>query len=189
MLFFGARIRGRQIAGAALSISGVITVLSRGDLHQVLGLQFVAGDVYMLVATMIWSVYSWVLSQANDPAVIKNNWATFLLAQMTYGVAWSGLFAGAEWSLGNGYMHWGWPLAAILVYVAVGPAIVAFRCWGAGVQLAGPATAAFFSNLTPLFAALMSLAFLGDIPHLYHAVAFVLIVGGIVLSSRASRQA
>jgi drug/metabolite transporter (DMT)-like permease len=53
-----------------------------------------------------------------------------------------------------------------------------------GVQRVGPAIAGFFSNLTPLFAALLSAAFLGELPHLYHAVAFVLIVGGIVVSSR-----
>ena len=51
---------------------------------------------------------------------------------------------------------------------------------------AGPAIAAFFSNLTPLFAALMSSAFLGEAPHLYHGMAFLLIVGGIVVSSRRS---
>ena len=66
----------------------------------------------------------------------------------------------------------------------VGPAIVAYRCWGVGVQRVGPSVAGFFSNLTPLFAALMSVAFLGELPHMYHAVAFVLIVGGIVVSSR-----
>lgn len=187
LLFFGARVSGKQIAGAALSIAGVATVLSHGDFQQILRLQFVAGDIYMLVATVIWSVYSWFLSQSKDSAVVKSNWATFLTAQMVYGVAWSGVFAAAEWSFTDAYIQWGWPLAAILVYVAIGPAIVAFRCWGAGVQQAGPATAAFFSNLTPLFAALMSLAFLGEQPHLYHAVAFSLIVSGIVLSSRASR--
>jgi drug/metabolite transporter (DMT)-like permease len=68
--------------------------------------------------------------------------------------------------------------------VAAGPAVIAFRCWGAGVQRVGPNIAAFFNNLTPLFAALMSSAFLGELPHLYHAIAFALIVGGIVLSSR-----
>jgi len=41
-----------------------------------------------------------------------------------------------------------------------------------------------FLNLTPLFAALLSAAFLGELPQLYHALAFVLIVGGIVVSSR-----
>jgi drug/metabolite transporter (DMT)-like permease len=67
--------------------------------------------------------------------------------------------------------------------VAVGPAVIAFRCWGAGVQRAGPSVAGFFANLTPLFAALMSAAFLGEAPHLYHGIAFALIVGGIALSA------
>ena len=34
----------------------------------------------------------------------------------------------------------------------------------------------------------MSAAFLGELPRLYHALAFVLIVGGIVVSSRAWRR-
>jgi drug/metabolite transporter (DMT)-like permease len=78
----------------------------------------------------------------------------------------------------------GWPLAAALAYVAVGPAILAYRCWGLGVQRVGPSIAGFFSNLTPLFAAVMSAAFLGELPHLYHGVAFLLIVAGIVVSSQ-----
>jgi drug/metabolite transporter (DMT)-like permease len=52
------------------------------------------------------------------------------------------------------------------------------------VQRVGPNLAGFFANLTPLFAALMSAAFLGEWPHLYHAIGFLLIVGGIVASSR-----
>ncbi|MEP6791191.1 MAG: EamA family transporter, partial [Ramlibacter sp.] len=48
----------------------------------------------------------------------------------------------------------------------------------------GPNVAGFFANLTPLFAALLSAAFLGELPHLYHGLAFALIVSGIVISSR-----
>jgi drug/metabolite transporter (DMT)-like permease len=66
----------------------------------------------------------------------------------------------------------------------VGPALIAYRAWGAGVGRAGPAAAGFFSNLTPLFTALLSTAFLGETPRLYHLLAFALIVGGIVVSSR-----
>ena len=79
-------------------------------------------------------------------------------------------------------VHWGLPLGAALVFIAIGPAILAYRAWGTGVQRAGPNVAAFFLNLTPLFAALLSTAFLGEAPHWYHAVAFVLIVAGIVVS-------
>jgi drug/metabolite transporter (DMT)-like permease len=52
------------------------------------------------------------------------------------------------------------------------------------VQRAGPVAGGFFINLTPLFAAMLSAALLGEVPHLYHALAFALIVGGIVVSSR-----
>jgi len=68
--------------------------------------------------------------------------------------------------------------------VALGPALLAYRCWGLGVQRAGPAIAGFFSNLMPLFAAVLSAAFLGESPQTYHAIAFLLIAGGIVISSR-----
>ena len=44
--------------------------------------------------------------------------------------------------------------------------------------------AGFFANLTPLFAALLSAAFLGELPQAYHGMAFLLIVGGIVVSAR-----
>jgi drug/metabolite transporter (DMT)-like permease len=44
--------------------------------------------------------------------------------------------------------------------------------------------AAFFSNLTPLIAALLSAALLREPPQPYHGLAFVLIAAGIVVSSR-----
>ena len=81
---------------------------------------------------------------------------------------------------------WGAPLLAGLAFIAVGPAILAYRFWGVGVQRAGPVLGGFFINLTPLFAALMSAAFLGERPQLYHALAFALIVAGIVVTSRRS---
>jgi drug/metabolite transporter (DMT)-like permease len=89
---------------------------------------------------------------------------------VAFGLLWSGLLAGAEWTLGKGHTQWGWPLMATLLFVAVGPALMAFRAWGAGVARAGPAAAGFFANLTPLFTALLSSAFLGEVPHLYHVL-------------------
>jgi drug/metabolite transporter (DMT)-like permease len=183
-LFFGAAISRRQIVGAVFSISGVLLVLARGELNHLLELRLVAGDVFMILATIAWSLYSWLLTRSSEPVALRRNWASFLLAQVAFGAVWSGVFAGGEWLMAPQQIHWGWPLIAALIYVAVGPAVIAFRCWGAGVERAGPSVAAFFTNLTPLFAALLSSAFLGELPHLYHGAAFLLIVGGIVVSSR-----
>jgi drug/metabolite transporter (DMT)-like permease len=150
-----------------------------------LRVQLVPGDVYVLLASIAWAFYSWMLARPQgEPAEIRSDWAAFLLAQIVFGLGWSGLFAAGEWALTEARIVWSWPLAAALLFVAAGPAVLAYRCWGAGVQRAGPALASFFANLTPLFAAVLSSALLGETPHLYHAIAFGLIVSGIVVSLR-----
>ncbi len=183
-LLFGERVHPRQMAGAALSLAGVIIVISRGDIAQLGALRFVPGDLYMILATISWACYSWLLAGTREPAGIRQNWSAFLLAQIAFGGTWSAALAAGEWGVGAGHIAWSWQLAAALAFIATGPAIVAYRCYGAGIARAGPAIAGFFGNLTPLFATVLSAAFLGEAPHWYHAVAFALIVGGIVVSSR-----
>jgi drug/metabolite transporter (DMT)-like permease len=183
-LFFRARVRRVQLLGAVLSMAGVMVVLARGQWTQLTQLQWVAGDLFTLLATASWAGYSWLLARRDEPPAIRADWAAFLMAQVIFGLGWSGLYAGTEWAVTEAHVVWGWPLVAGLLFIAIGPAVLAYRCWGIGIQRAGPAIAAFFSNLTPLFAALMSAAFLGDPPKFYHVMAFALIAGGIVVSSR-----
>ncbi len=183
-LFFDTPVTRAQLLGAAFSMAGVAVVLARGDWAQLARLRLVPGDLYMVAATIGWAWYSWLLARRDEPARMRADWAAFLLAQIVFGLAWSGLLAGGEWVLTDARIQWGWPLSAALLYVAIGPAVLAYRCWGLGVQRAGPTVAGFFSNLTPVFAALMSALFLGEAPRLYHAAAFALIAAGILISSR-----
>ncbi|HJV62053.1 MAG TPA: DMT family transporter [Albitalea sp.] len=178
----------RQIAGAVLSLAGVLLVIARGEPAALAQVRFVAGDLYVLIAVVAWAFYSWLLArppQSMSGAARPDwDWAAFLLVQTIFGLLWAGAAAGVEAAVGHAPIRWnGWVVAALL-YVAVGPSVIAYRCWGLGVVQAGPALAAFFGNLTPVFAALMSAAALGEAPHWFHAVAFALIVGGILVSSR-----
>jgi drug/metabolite transporter (DMT)-like permease len=183
-IFFGTPISAKQWVGAALSIAGVMLVLSRGQLDVLLQVRLVAGDLYMLLASAAWAYYSWMLAHpTTEPPSIRQDWSAFLLAQIVFGLVWSSLFAGTEWALGLGRFALSWPLVGALIFIALGPALLAYRAWGAGVARAGPSVAGFFINLTPLFTAVLSSAFLGEAPHAYHAVAFLLIVGGIAVSS------
>jgi drug/metabolite transporter (DMT)-like permease len=193
MLLVGALLHDerptrRQIAGAVLSLAGVLVVIARGDPAALARVHFVVGDLYVLVAVVAWAFYSWLL--ARPPASMRApqrpdwDWAGFLLIQTLFGLSGSALAAGAEIALTGAAVHWnGWVVAALL-YVAIGPSVIAYRCWGLGVVRAGPALAAFFGNLTPVFAAVMSAAVLGEAPRWFHALAFALIVGGILVSSR-----
>jgi drug/metabolite transporter (DMT)-like permease len=188
MLLYAEHPTRRQMVGAVLSLAGVVLVIARGDLSTLAGVQWVVGDLYVLLAVIAWAFYSWLLARPPEsmrpPRRPDWDWAGFLLIQMLFGLAGAGAAAAGEAALTDARVHWnGWVVAA-LVFIAVGPSVIAYRCWGLGVVRAGPSLAAFFGNLTPVFAAVMSAALLGEAPRWYHACAFALIVGGIVVSSR-----
>ena len=44
-LFYGVPVKRKQVVGALLSILGVLVVLCRGDVQQLLGLRLVVGDL------------------------------------------------------------------------------------------------------------------------------------------------
>lgn len=191
MLLVGALLyreppRAPQIAGAAFSLAGVALVLSRGRWQTLLDIELLPGDLLMLLATALWALYSWML--ARPPAAMRGaarpawNWAEFLLVQVLFGAFWAGAGAAAEASIAPAAVRWSPAVVAALVYVAIGPSLIAYRCWGLGVATVGPAVAAFFSNLTPVFAAVLQAALLGVPPAWYHVVAFALIVAGILVS-------
>ena len=186
-LFFGERPKASQWLGAALGLTGVLLVISRGSLHRLLAVQPVPGDLFILAAIIGWSFYSWLL--ARPPAHMRGeqrpdwDWAGLLLIQTLFGLLAASVFTAGEQALGAAPIRWSWGVAAALLYVSLGASIVAYRCWGLGVAQGGPALAAFFNNLTPLFAAVLSALLLGDTPRWYHAAAFVLIVSGIVVPS------
>lgn len=187
-LFFAQPVAARQWLGALLSVAGVGFVLARGDWATLQAVRLVPGDLYVLLATAAWAFYSWLLGHTTEPVAIRSDWAALLMAQLLPGLLWSGALAAGEWALNaDAHIVWSAPVLAALAYIALGPAILAYRCWGLGVQRAGAAMAGFFSNLTPLFAALLSAAFLGEMPHWYHALAFGLIGSGILLSARVRR--
>ena len=89
-LFFGARISRQQLLGAALSMAGVGVVLSRGEWAHLLELRLVTGDLYVLLATACWALYSWLLTRRAEPEAIRNDWAAFLMAQVVFGLCWTG---------------------------------------------------------------------------------------------------
>ena len=197
-LGFGQRAAPQQLVGAALSLAGVLLVVSRGHWQTLAQVRFAAGDGYILLAALAWAVYSWLLVQ--PPAWLRPppratlqawGWAGVLLVQVLFGLLAAGTAAAVEAAtMAPRPIDWGnaW-LWAALVFVAVGPSIVAYRSWGLGLVLGGPTLAAFFANLTPVFTAVLSAALLNEAPRGYHALAFGLILSGIAASAWRPRKA
>ena len=193
MLFIGAvfyQVKPTilQMIGAVVSLLGVGIVLTRGDLAALLSMEMVVGDLLIMLATILWAFYSWMLSRPGSSSERQWPWAEFLMAQVTIGLLWTGLFDGFEIATGHAFIDLNWWTASLIIFVAIGPSLIAYRCWGLGVNGAGPTVAAFFANFIPLFTALLSAAMLGEPPQLFHGLAFALIVAGIAISSKTGKE-
>ena len=73
--------------------------------------------------------------------------------------------------------------AAAIAYVAIFPSLLAYIFYNRGVELIGPARAGLYMFLVPVFGALLAMLFLGERLHLYHALGFAFIIGGVVIGS------
>ncbi|QKM65037.1 EamA family transporter [Polynucleobacter tropicus] len=193
MLFIGAvwyQVKPTllQLLGAIVSLIGVAIVLTRGELSALLSMEMVVGDLLIMLATILWAFYSWMLSRPGASTERQWPWADFLMAQVLVGLLWTSFFDGFEIAMGLAHLELNAWTGSLILFVAVGPSLIAYRCWGLGVNGAGPTIAAFFANFIPLFTALLSAAMLGEPPQLFHGVAFALIALGIWVSSTKGRS-
>jgi drug/metabolite transporter (DMT)-like permease len=182
-LVFGERTRSAQWAGAALSVAGVVLVMARGDPANLAQLAFVPGDLIMLVANLTWTLYTWLLRRHRPDLPF----APLLLVQMAIGVAAIAPFAVLEAAMSPARIEWSGGAVAAMLYMAVFPSLAAYWCWDLGIRRVGAVIPVYFANLTPVFAAVLSMWLLADSPRTYHVVALALIIGGIHLASRPAR--
>ena len=187
-LFYKEQPNIKQIIGAVISLIGVTVVIVRGELERLIEIEFVAGDLLMVLATILWGAYSWMLSHPKESTERTWPWSYFLLAQVGFGFCWSLGFAVTEWQLEYSYFTWSWLTVFMIIYVIIGPSLIAYRCWGLGVSGAGATVATFFTNLIPLFTAILSTLLLQKPPELFQGVAFALILAGIYLSIQKKKR-
>ena len=187
-LFYKEQPNIKQIIGAVISLIGVTVVIVRGELERLIEIEFVAGDLLMVLATILWGAYSWMLSHPKESTERTWPWSYFLLAQVSFGFCWSLGFAVTEWQLEYSYFTWSWLTVFMIIYVIIGPSLIAYRCWGLGVSGAGATVATFFTNLIPLFTAILSTLLLQKPPELFQGVAFALILAGIYLSIQKKKR-
>ena len=168
-----------QILGVIFSLFGVIVIITKADLVILLNLNFNKGDLWMVVAMCSWAMYSALLrkkkleiSQLSLLQTIISAGLVFLLPAYLI-----------QLSLGHKeYIHL--PFVLILTYVVLFPGLASFIFWIKGISLIGSNRAGIFLHLIPIFSTIMAIIILKEKFMFYHLIGALLIVTGIILSSK-----
>lgn len=179
-LFYRQRLAVYQLLGLLVSLAGVLTVVSRGELQVLLTLAFAPGDVIIFLAMICWALFT--LWTKEIPATIDRT--GLMLCQVLIALLF--LLPLYVWESQVSTIHitdtrtW-W----ILAYIGIFPSVIAFLAYSKAVTLVGSVRASVFIHAMPVFGSLLSSLLLREALHVYQLLGMLTIFTGIWLANKA----
>lgn len=169
-----------QWVGTAVSLVGAGVLITRADPDVIFALALNPGDLWMLLAVLVWAAYSLLLRRRppdlpQDVALAASIVPALLM--MLPLVAVMTPAAPPAFSLGT---------LAVLGYIAVFASLLAFLLWSYGVDIIGPARAGQFVHLMPVFGTVLAIVLLGERLVAAQLIGAVIVFAGIVLVNRGA---
>ena len=137
-----------QTSGIVLSLIGTFVIITQGDIGQIFQREYNKGDILMLAAVVIWTLYSIVGRRLRTVPPITATAVSALFATI--------IIAPFALAQGINVTEIG-PLAVTgILYMAIFPSVFSFVFWNMSVRAIGISQAGIFLNLIPVFTALIS---------------------------------
>ncbi len=168
-------ITWKKIAGLLISLSGVVIVISRGRVTELLS-SLEAGDLFMLGCPVTWAIYT----LAGKPALRHTT-----PLQASAWASLSGFLMLLLFSASEPFpAHVPWKVSIAIAYLGIVGTVIAFVWYYQGIKKIGPMRTAIFTNLVPVFAVLLSVIILHESVSWYTWLGGLLVIGGVLLVSR-----
>ena len=178
-IFLGEPISYLRATGLAVAIAGMTVIATRGSLDILFDLTFRKGDLWMLLAGLLWAIYS-ILVKRKPPEISQYSYLAviFLVGAIPLIPA-----AFIEQPL---YPPWSVTptVVAATLYIGIGASLIAFFLWNSAVMAIGPGTSSLFQYFIPVFSGIGSYFLLGQPITAAHIFGFVLIFSGVFLATR-----
>ena len=168
-----------QWAGIGVSLVGVLVIITKADWQVLQQLAFNRGDMWIVLATLDWSLYTVLLRKL--PQGLRG--MPILGFSITLGA-----LAILPLYLYESVTFQTMPVTAVSVasiaYVAVFPSLSSYMFWNHATQKLGVNRTGQFSHLMPVFGILLATVLLGERLQFYHALGMLLVAAGLVLTNK-----
>ncbi|MGG0655708.1 DMT family transporter [Rummeliibacillus pycnus] len=179
-IFLKEKLNRNQMIGTAISFIGVITIISNGSLKTLLHFTFNKGDLIVIIAVILWSIYSLLVKQYSQELP---GHSTFLVS-IAVGIIMLLPFYIHESLTTTMVIHWSVTSIFAILYTGILASIVAFIAWNTGVVRWGANRAGIFLNFIPVFASIFAVLFIGEKIIASQVIGGLLVVAGVYWTSR-----
>ena len=183
LIFKTEKINGTQILGFMLSITGVITIITKLDFGKLVSLDLNKGDLGLLIAMLSWAIYSTMLKTHKTGL----KYLTFMSVIVSIGLIF--LFPQFLFELNNQQIiKFNIIVFLITGYVVLFAGLGSYILWNKAVIIVGPNKAGIFLHLMPVFSSFMAIFLLNERLMNFHVIGGIIIIIGIYLSSKKSNS-
>ena len=173
----------KRAVGIVIVLTGVVCLITRGEVARLLAIRFVAGDLWMLASAVLFAVFSILIKHKPEGIRLYTFQFTLFFMGLIFLLPF---FIWEQTRMPGLYLNPS-TLPALL-YVGVFASLCAFLLWNRAIITLGPSRAGMIYYTLPLFSGLLAYLFLKEHVGLVHAVSAVLILSGIVLANQASQM-
>jgi drug/metabolite transporter (DMT)-like permease len=173
------RMSGAQRVAVGFALAGVLFIIVKGEVANLLAVRFSVGDGWIVGAAISWTIYSVLLRRW--PSVLSP--AARLAAIIGGGVLLLLPFTVAEWWAGAA-LPFTAEGAGLVLLAAVLPGVLSYTAYSYLQRELGASRTALLLYLAPVYAAVSAWGVLGERPGWYHAVGAALILPSIWLATR-----
>jgi len=177
-LFLKEQIGWTKLLGLLFCITGVLFLLSAGNLRNLLGHQYSKGDLWVLAAAFCFAVYNTLVKK--KPAAITP--MNFLFLAFAFGTIMLLPFFAWETSQYPA-INWTTDLFVAVLYLGLGASVICFLIWNISISKLGAGRTALFGNLIPVFSSIEAVLFLHEEFTWVHIVSMIIVFTGIVLAN------
>jgi drug/metabolite transporter (DMT)-like permease len=177
-ILFKERITLPKIIGIMLVTFGVILIITKGSLALLLQLEFFVGDIWMLLAAMLFAVYSLLLKKKPEEIKIL----PFQYTTFTMGLAMLLPFFLIEVSVVPPAVYSSEAILSI-IYIGIGASLMSYLLWNKAIAIIGPVKSAMVYYTIPLFSGVLAFLILDEKLAVIHVYSAILIISGILLSN------
>lgn len=175
-------IRPVQALGFAISLSGVLFIVFKADVHQLTELNVNIGDLFMVASMICWSVHTTTFKQYSSQFPPKALFTMMMFSGVLCTVplaAVENVVGGFDWIGRLDWTH----LVGILA-LNIFPSVLAYLFWNKALTVIEANKVAIFQYLIPVYTTLISVIFIGERLCAYHLAGGALIFVGLLLVTR-----
>lgn len=182
-ILFREKITGMQLLAIAISLCGVMFIIFKGEVANLLNFKVNFGDLVIIVAIAFYAFYSALLRKKP-----KIHWFSFIYITFLMGEIVLLPFFIWELNIYGNKMFISFNSIATLLYISIFASILAYIFFNRAVALIGANVAASFFHLIPVFGTILAIIFLDETLYYYHLVGFAMVILGIFLGSKKTKN-